>query len=107
MEFSDDMVQRVWDKARGMPDRDQAEWRKDECGAWINRGQYGHTNAEFGWKIENTSPGGPDDLDHLRPFHCDNAFDRGTGQPHCRVTADREGAPPTAHIDSPRNKTAG
>ena len=107
MKFSDEIVQRVWEKARGMPDRDPIEWRKDECGAWINRGQYGNTISGFGWKIENTSPGGPDDLNHLRAFHCDNSFDRGTGQPHRRVTADREDMPPTSRIDSPRNKTVG
>ena len=107
MEFSDELVQRVWGRARGVPDRDADEWRKDECGAWIKRGQYGHLNAEFGWKIENTLPGNPDDHEHLRAFHCGNAFDRGTGQAHCRVTADREGLSPTAHIDAPRNKTSG
>lgn len=107
MEFSDDIVRRVWEKARAMPDRDRNEWRKDECGAWINHGHYGNTISGFGWKIENTSPGSPDDLNHLRAFHCDNSFDRGTGQAHCHVTADRKDMTPTAHIDSPRNKTVG
>jgi hypothetical protein len=105
MGFSDDIVQSVWEKARAIPDRDPAEWRQDECGAWIRRDHYGSPDSGFGWKIEHISPDSSDDLDHLRPFHRDNAFSRGVGKAHCRVTADREGVAPTAHIDSPRNKT--
>lgn len=104
MDFNDDIVQRVWEKARATPDRDPAEWRKDECGAWIRHGHYGSRDSGFGWKIEHVSPDSSDALDHLRPFHRDNSFDRGLGAAHCRVTADREGVAPTAHIDSPRNK---
>ena len=107
MEFTDVIVQRIWEKARAMPDRDASEWRKDECGAWINRIQYGHMASGYGWKIENTSPGSPHGLDHLRPFHCDNSFNRATGKPHCHITADREGIASTAHIGTPRNRTFG
>ena len=108
MEFSDVTVQRVWEKARAMPDRDPAIWRKDECGAWIRHDLYGARGSEFGWKIVNVFPGGGHpDVDNLRPFHRDNFFDRGDGQAHCRVTADREGVPPTASLDSPRNKKPG
>lgn len=108
MEFSDDIVQRVWERGRAIGERDPTEWRQDECGAWIRRGHYGSPSSEFGWKIDNVTPGGPaDNPDHLRPFHRDNTFDRGAGRTHCRVTADRDGVPPTAAIDSPRNKTLG
>lgn len=106
MEYSDEMVERIWEKGRAIPDKDPTEWRKDECGAWISHDQYGSQRSEFGWKIENISLGEPVDPDHLRPFQRDNAFDRATGRPHCRVTADRGDVPATARIDSLRNRPA-
>jgi len=107
MEFNDETVQGVWEKARATNDKDPTDWRKDECGAWIYRSHYGNQVSEFGWKIENVTPGEQSELENLRPFQHENSFDKATGQPHCRVTADREGLAPTARIDTPRNKSAG
>jgi len=107
MDFNDETVQGVWEKARATNDKDPTEWRKDECGAWINRNHYANRLSEFGWRIENVMPGEDPVLNNLRPFQHENTFDRATGQAHCRITADREGLSPTASIDSPRNKTAG
>jgi hypothetical protein len=105
MAYSEETVQRVWEKARAMPERDPLEWRQDECGAWIQRPQYGSGSAEFGWKIENVSPGHPDEPENLRPFHRDNAFDRALGKSRCHVVADRDNIPPTAQVGTPRNKS--
>ena len=89
MLYSVDIVQRVWEKARATSDWDVNEWRKDECGARIERAHCSRSTAEFGWKMQNVEPGAPNELDNLRAFHRDNAFDRGAGEPHCKVTADR------------------
>lgn len=107
MNFDEKTVQVVWEKGRAQDDKDSAEWRKDECGAWINRNQYGNEVSEFGWKIEAIAPGAPQTLENLRPYQHENTFNSATGQSHCQVTADRTGVPPTAIIDKPRNKTTG
>lgn len=107
MKFDNETVQGVWEKGRATNDKDSSEWRKDECGAWINRDLYGNRVAEFGWKIENVAPGKPQKIENLHPYQHENAFDQATGQPRCRVTADRDGLPPTAGIDRPCNKSAG
>jgi len=107
MDFSDEIVRSVWEMARATNDKDPTEWRKDECGAWIHRHHYANPLSEFGWKIENVVPGEEPVRENLRPFQHENTYDKATGQPHCRITADREGLPPTASIDTPRNKTAG
>ena len=107
MEFNEETVQGAWEKGRATNDQDSTEWRKDECGAWIRRNLYGNQVSEFGWKIENVAPGKPQAIENLRPYQHENSFDKATGQRHCRVTADREGLPPTASIDRPRNKSAG
>ena len=56
MAYSEDLIQKVWEKARAMPDHDPTEWRQDECGAWLRRQAYRHEKSEHGWTIVNTSP---------------------------------------------------
>ena len=51
--FSSETIDKVWQKARGMTEPSAEIWRRDECGAWIKRDQYGHEQSEFGWRIEN------------------------------------------------------
>jgi hypothetical protein len=103
MPVDESLVQAVWEKGRGMPERDTNEWRKDQCGAWLHREQYNNGNSDYGWKIENVTPGGEDILENLQPLHFKNTFDIANGQPHCRVTADRTDLAPGQHIDQPRN----
>ena len=104
MEYSRELVEQVWEKARAGSDVDASTWREDECGAWISRPQYGQPETEFGWKIENISPGGPPTLENLRPLHYRNAFNPGTGFHHCLVTADRTGLSSTSRTLQPRNR---
>ncbi len=103
MEFSEEKIQQVWEKARGTLDQDSNVWRKDECGAWINRDQYGSEYSDYGWKIENVSLANSSAVENLRPFHRGNSFDRNVGQAKCHVTADRTGLEAREHIDQPRN----
>ena len=103
MKFDEDTIQRVWEHARATNDQDPTQWRKDECGAWIKRADFGERDSEFGWKIEDTVPGTPADPDHLRPFHNANSFDIANRRAHCRVSADRREAGPRARLDRPRN----
>jgi len=98
------LIQLVWEKARVVPDRAAPEWRKDECGAWIERAQYENSLSEFGWTIQNVSPGGSDSVQNLRPFHIRNAYDISNHKARCAVTADREDIGPTQHVGSPRNR---
>ena len=104
MAFSKEMVQQVWEQGRGTQDQDPTLWRKDECGAWMRREHYDSAHSEYGWKIENVSPGGPETLENLRPFHRENSFDRGAQHPRCQVTADQKKVDTREHIvDRPRN----
>lgn len=106
MTFSDEIVQAVWEKGRGTVDQEATIWRKDECGAWMMREHYGYVNSEYGWQIANVSPGGPDNLENLRPFHLKNGFDRNAHKVRCQVTADREDIQPTAQVGTPHNRDA-
>lgn len=104
--YSKDLIRTVWQKGRASRDHDAEQWRQDECGAWMQRAQYGDARAEFGWKIERVAPGAADDSDSLRPFHIANEYNVAAARPHCRVTADRTGLAGDAHTLQPRNRAA-
>jgi hypothetical protein len=103
MEYTENQIQAIWEKARGIPDWDTTQWRKDQCGAWIQRQQYNNQHSDFGWLIQNVSPGGSHAQENLQPFHCKNSFDIANGKPHCKATADRIGLSPAQKVDEPRN----
>lgn len=105
MNLKPELVDIVWQHARAMSEADPATWRQDACGAWIRRDQLGRDHAEFGWRIENVSAGGPNDPANLRPFHWRNRFDVANDRPHCQVTADRAGTPAGEYVRPPRNRS--
>ena len=103
MSFTENVINAVWEKGRGMSEQDSTEWRKDQCGAWIQRAQFNNPNSEYGWTIVNISPGKGEDVNNLQPFHFNNSFNIASGKPQCRVTADRTGLSPTQSVSQPRN----
>ena len=58
MSFSDEVVQRVWEKGRIVSNYDKDKYRKDQCGAWITRAQYGNRDSMYGWEIDHIDPDG-------------------------------------------------
>jgi hypothetical protein len=105
MAFSEELIQQVWETARGMTELSPEVWRRDECGAWIRREHYGHEHSEFGWKILNVSPGEPDVPANLRSFHHANGYDRAGRRARCTLTADQTDVPVTGHLRQPRNRS--
>jgi hypothetical protein len=106
MTWKPDLIEDVWQHTRVAPDADPSTWRQDACGAWIRRDQFEHESAEFGWRIENVSEGGPHVLPNLRAFHVRNHFVTSSKRPHCEVTADRANVPAGEYVSPPRNRSA-
>ncbi len=104
MGYNAQLIQQVWDKGRASGDISAEMWRADECGAWISRADYGKTDSDFGWKIVNVTPGAPDTVENLRPFHHANGYDLGNQQARRCVTADRTGLATFEHSFEPRNR---
>jgi hypothetical protein len=44
--FDEATVEAVWQKGKAVAGQNPAEWRKDACGAWIARAQYGSVLAQ-------------------------------------------------------------
>jgi hypothetical protein len=107
MVFSDELIEKVWQKARATSKLSSETWRQDECGAWMRRDHYGLDRSEFSWKIENISLGGPDTLENLRPFHRANVYDHANRRATCHITADLAGVSAVEQVVSePRNRKA-
>lgn len=91
--FSDEIVQKVWEKAIPVTGEDPARVRKDICGALIHRGEFSRSAKElsFGWEIDHIKPlskGGTDDFHNLQPLHWENNRCKSEEHPSwkCRVS---------------------
>ncbi len=86
MAFTNDVVQRVWEKATVVPGQDSTRWRKDQCEAWIGRLEYGNRKSQYGWEIDHIKPGsegGTDDISNLRPLQWENNASKQAGRLVC------------------------
>ncbi len=83
MAFTQEQVNQVWAKAAYVgPDKEIQGLRKDICGAWIKRTDYGNRESEFGWEIDHIRPvnlGGSDHISNLQPLHWQNNAAKGDG----------------------------
>ncbi len=104
MSLSEQLIQQVWEEGRAYTEIDPDQWREDECGAWINRADYGKADSEFGWQIVNVAPGAPDTADNLRPLHLGNGYDVANRKAKRHITADRSGLATFEHMFQPHNR---
>lgn len=74
--FDTQTIQAVWNKGTIIPMVDPNLYRKDACGALIERSQYGVTAENgTGWEIDHAMPvaqGGGDSLNNLQPMQWQN-----------------------------------
>ena len=83
------VVDHVWNLAQTVQGNDEALWRKDECGAWMYRLEYGNRNSQFGWEIYDPNLIGMDfGLRGLRPLQWENYQDKIAFEGLPKVSAD-------------------
>ncbi len=93
MAFSEETIQKVWEKGKVVPNYDKKVWRKDHCNAWIKRSLYGksRTPLSYGWEIDHINPKGGDELSNLQPLQWENNRGKGDDYPNwdCTVTSSK------------------
>ena len=91
--FSAFTVEQVWQKGTIVGGYEQTKYRKDQCGAWITRSEFGNRNSIYGWEVDHITPlsqNGSDQLSNLRPLHWQNNVRREELNGQCAVTAQGE-----------------
>ena len=81
--FDQPTITAVWEKAQAVCGYGPNKFRRDRCGAWIEKAFYG-TKSEFGWEIDHIVPvvqGGQDNLSNLQPLHWKNNRGKGDNYP--------------------------
>ena len=76
-------IEAVWQK--GTPVPGYPTFRRDACGALMQRSTYGQT-VQYGWEIDHIKPasgGGSDDIYNLQPLHWENNRAKGDGPLVC------------------------
>ena len=91
--FTEALIDQIWDKAKAVDGYDSNRWRQDLAGAWIKKDQYGIQSA-YGWEIDHLRPhkvGGSDDLDNLNPLHWENNRTKGADYPEFKTSISSDG----------------
>ena len=75
--FDEKTIEAVWEK--GTPEPGRPTFRRDSCGALIERSRYGK-EEKWGWEIDHDLPvsrGGTDDPSNLKPLQWENNRHKG------------------------------
>lgn len=98
-DYNEELKQIIWEKGIVEPGFDPNLARKDACGAWILRNQYGNTDSNFGWEIDHVYPivlGGTTVEVNLRPMQWQNNRSKGDDYPSymaCMKAVNNENEP--------------
>ena len=93
-DFSDDIIEQVWQRAKIVANNNPDVFRQDYAGAWIRRDQYGQRNAKYGWEIDHCKPvskDGDDSIGNLYPLHWRNNQKKGDDFPNWKTILTSEG----------------
>jgi hypothetical protein len=87
MTYSDDFIQKVWEKGAVVKGYNPEVLRKDPWGAWIIRNHFGH-KSEYAWEVDRIDPNiSESDIENLRPLQWENKSFRQGNKFLGRVTA--------------------
>ena len=85
MNYSEEQIQKAWDRAKVVDGFDKSRFRKDACGAWIQRSEYGNHESQYGSDIDHVLPrllGGGDEEINLRPMQWQNNLSKADDFPY-------------------------
>jgi 5-methylcytosine-specific restriction endonuclease McrA len=91
--YSDEKLEKIWEKAKVPNEEIKNEWRKDYAGAWINKAKYGE-ESDYGWEVDHAKPsakGGSDELNNLVPLQWNNNRTKGDDYPNFKTSVSSDG----------------
>lgn len=99
--FTNEQLNKIWEKGIPDPKYKAAFVRKDACGAWMIRGLYGKRDTPFGWEVDHIYPASRlgkldvpqkliDDEDNLRPLNWKNNDSKKDDYPGYHATCKAE-----------------
>lgn len=90
--FTEEQIQQVWEKAQTIDNQPKEKFRKDVCGAKIQRTNYKNESSHYGWEIDHIIPvcnGGKDNIENLQVLQWRNNRAKGDDetdpQKYCQV----------------------
>lgn len=92
-QFTDELINKIWEKGRKDPKYHPDFVRKDACGAWIIKDKYNDRDSIYGWEVDHIYPesklkelGVPqeliDNIANLRPLNWKNNVSKSIDYPH-------------------------
>lgn len=85
MSEDEEDTQQIWQKGAVVAGVAPNKYRKDVCGAWMQRDKHGDRDHLFGW--EKHHPNGTEDPERRIPLQWKNNLETGDGSLKCPVTA--------------------
>lgn len=100
--YTPETIQNVWEKGIKVEGYSSELIRKDACGAWMVRSQYGNQDSPFGWEIDHIYPkskleklGVPEEridaIVNLRPMQHDNNQSKADSYPSYLISKTADG----------------
>lgn len=92
--FTEKEIENVWSHALAVEGYDPNVARKDACGAWMLKSQYGIRDSSFGWEIDHVYPenlGGQNHLENLRAMQWENNVSKGNDYPTYKSKVQADG----------------
>lgn len=93
-EFSFEMIEQAWGKARIVDGFDADIFRKDACGAWIQKDMFSQQGSMYGWGIDLILPtymGGTFVIENIRALNYRNLVSKGKDYPSYKAVYTSDG----------------
>jgi len=76
LSFTENIIQKVWDKGKVIPEHDENIYRKDDYNSLMLRHAYRNRTSGYGWEIDMIDPNGGDSIKNLRPLQWKNLVNK-------------------------------